>query len=166
MHFDHKSIFLSLQFYDCFRLLFCCQKASEQNGHSIMPSKTTVIQLHPRVYSNTVACTAQISTGIHNHECSTPLTERTNPPQVTTTWPESPAPKHSLLSAAYDVEKSHVIAWIAWIIVYPLAVSLFMSLLNNSLSSFTALFLYYKLATKGSRFGMWGTQTEKMCIWS
>lgn len=92
MHFDHKSIFLSLQFYNCFRLLFCCRKVSVQNGHSIMPSKTTVIQLHRRVYSNTVACTAHVSTGIHNHECSTPLTERTNPPQVTT-WAQQSCSK-------------------------------------------------------------------------
>ncbi|XP_057191635.1 teleost multiple tissue opsin 2b isoform X1 [Triplophysa rosa] len=77
-------ILMNKQFYNCFRLLFCCQKVSVQNGHFIMPSKTTFIQLHRRVYSNTVACTAQISTGIHNHECSTPLTEGTNPPQVTT----------------------------------------------------------------------------------
>uniref|UniRef100_A0A671KL21 Teleost multiple tissue opsin 2b n=1 Tax=Sinocyclocheilus anshuiensis TaxID=1608454 RepID=A0A671KL21_9TELE len=77
-------ILMNKQFYRCFRILFCCQRRLMQNGHSSMPSKTTVIQLNRRVHSNNVACTAQISTGIHNHECSTPATERTKPPEVTT----------------------------------------------------------------------------------
>ncbi|XP_016378860.1 vertebrate ancient opsin-like [Sinocyclocheilus rhinocerous] len=76
-------ILMNKQFYRCFCIMFCCQ-SSMQNSHSSMPSKTTVIQLNRRVHSNTVACTAQISTGIHNHDCSTPATERTNPPEVTT----------------------------------------------------------------------------------
>nr|XP_055070636.1 teleost multiple tissue opsin 2b [Misgurnus anguillicaudatus] len=76
-------ILMNKQFYRCFLLMFCCQKPRVENGHSIMPSKTTVIQLR-RVYSNTVACTAPISTGAHTHECSTPVTEKTNPPQVIT----------------------------------------------------------------------------------
>ncbi|XP_058642902.1 teleost multiple tissue opsin 2b isoform X2 [Onychostoma macrolepis] len=77
-------ILMNKQFYRCFCILFCCQRSLLQNGHSSMPSKTTVIQLNRRVHSNTVACTAHISTGIHNHDCSTPATERTNPPEVTT----------------------------------------------------------------------------------
>ncbi|KAK6309630.1 hypothetical protein J4Q44_G00195110 [Coregonus suidteri] len=71
------------QFYRCFLILFRCERRSMENGLSSMPSKTTVIQLNRRVYSNTVACTAQISTGTHNYGCSTPATERTNPPEVT-----------------------------------------------------------------------------------
>uniref|UniRef100_A0A8C1UVS5 Teleost multiple tissue opsin 2b n=1 Tax=Cyprinus carpio TaxID=7962 RepID=A0A8C1UVS5_CYPCA len=77
-------ILMNKQFYRCFRILFCCQRRLMQNGHSSMPSKTTVIQLNRRVVSNTIACTAQISTGIHNHDCSIPATERTNPPEVIT----------------------------------------------------------------------------------
>uniref|UniRef100_A0A8C7NX51 Teleost multiple tissue opsin 2b n=1 Tax=Oncorhynchus mykiss TaxID=8022 RepID=A0A8C7NX51_ONCMY len=76
-------ILMNKQFYRCFLILFRCDRRSTENGLSSMPSKTTVIQLNRRVYSNTVACTAQVSTGIHNHGCSTPATERNNPPEVT-----------------------------------------------------------------------------------
>ncbi|XP_041699864.2 teleost multiple tissue opsin 2b [Coregonus clupeaformis] len=76
-------ILMNKQFYRCFLILFRCERRSMENGLSSMPSKTTVIQLNRRVYSNTVACTAQISTGTHNYGCSTPATERTNPPEVT-----------------------------------------------------------------------------------
>uniref|UniRef100_A0A4W5LWX1 Teleost multiple tissue opsin 2b n=1 Tax=Hucho hucho TaxID=62062 RepID=A0A4W5LWX1_9TELE len=76
-------ILMNKQFYRCFLILFRCERRSMEKGLSSMPSKTTVIQLNRRVYSNTVACTAQISTGIHNHGCSTPTTERNNPPEVT-----------------------------------------------------------------------------------
>ncbi|XP_026128115.1 vertebrate ancient opsin [Carassius auratus] len=75
-------ILMNKQFYRCFCIMFCCRRSLMQNGHSSMPSKTTAIQLNRRVHSNTVACTAQISTGIH--DCSTPATERSNPPEVTT----------------------------------------------------------------------------------
>uniref|UniRef100_A0A673Y9L2 Teleost multiple tissue opsin 2b n=1 Tax=Salmo trutta TaxID=8032 RepID=A0A673Y9L2_SALTR len=76
-------ILMNKQFYRCFLILFQCERRATENGLSSMPSKTTVIQLNRRVYSNTVACTARISTGIHNHGCSTPATERNNPPEVT-----------------------------------------------------------------------------------
>ncbi|XP_042175825.1 teleost multiple tissue opsin 2b [Oncorhynchus tshawytscha] len=76
-------ILMNKQFYRCFLILFRCERRSTENGLSSMPSKTTVIQLNRRVYSNTVACTAQVSTGIHNHGCSTLATERNNPPEVT-----------------------------------------------------------------------------------
>ncbi|XP_055733599.1 teleost multiple tissue opsin 2b [Salvelinus fontinalis] len=76
-------ILMNKQFYRCFLILFRCERRSTENGLSSMPSKTTAIQLNRRVYSNTVACTARISTGIHNHGCSTPATERNNPPEVT-----------------------------------------------------------------------------------
>lgn len=70
------------QFYRCFLILFHCNQRLLENGHSSMPSKTTVIQLNRRVYTNTVACTTQISTGVINQCCSTPATQRTNPPEV------------------------------------------------------------------------------------
>uniref|UniRef100_A0A8C7US66 Teleost multiple tissue opsin 2b n=1 Tax=Oncorhynchus mykiss TaxID=8022 RepID=A0A8C7US66_ONCMY len=73
-------ILMNKQFYRCFLILIRCERPSAENGQSSMPSKTTAIQLSRRVYSNTVACTARISTGIQNHGCST---EHTNPPEVT-----------------------------------------------------------------------------------
>ncbi|TRY71252.1 hypothetical protein DNTS_035740, partial [Danionella cerebrum] len=76
-------ILMNKQFYRCFRILFCCQSRLLQNSNSSMQSKTTVIQLNRRVHSNAVACMAQISTGIHNHDCSTPATERSGPLQIT-----------------------------------------------------------------------------------
>ncbi|KAI1885353.1 hypothetical protein AGOR_G00219260 [Albula goreensis] len=76
-------ILMNKQFYRCFLILFHCKRQSPENGHSSMPSKTTVIQLNRRVYSNNVACTAQISTGNNHQDCSTPVTERSNPPEVT-----------------------------------------------------------------------------------
>uniref|UniRef100_A0A672ZF64 Vertebrate ancient opsin-like n=1 Tax=Sphaeramia orbicularis TaxID=375764 RepID=A0A672ZF64_9TELE len=54
-------ILMNKQFYRCFLVLFHCNHWSAENGNTSMPSKTTVIQLNRRVYSNTVACTAQIS---------------------------------------------------------------------------------------------------------
>ncbi|KAM6986239.1 teleost multiple tissue opsin 2b [Aplochiton taeniatus] len=75
-------ILMNKQFYRCFLIMFRCKRQSMENGQSSMPSKTTVIQLNRRVYSNTVACTAQLSTGVINTGCSTPVTERTNPPEV------------------------------------------------------------------------------------
>ncbi|XP_071395352.1 teleost multiple tissue opsin 2b [Centroberyx affinis] len=75
-------ILMNKQFYRCFLILFHCNQRPLENGHSSMPSKTTVIQLNRRVYSNTVACTAQISTSALNKYSSTPTTERTNPPEV------------------------------------------------------------------------------------
>lgn len=68
-----------------------------------MPSKTTVIQLNRRVYSNTVACTAQISTDALNQCSSTLASKNTNPPEVTT-WAEYP--QHD------QTENCHDEAWI------------------------------------------------------
>ncbi|XP_047456727.1 teleost multiple tissue opsin 2b [Mugil cephalus] len=76
-------ILMNKQFYRCFLTMFHCDHWSAQNGNTSMPSKTTVIHLNRRVYSNTVACTAQISTGGLNQCYSTPSTKRTNPPEVT-----------------------------------------------------------------------------------
>ncbi|CAG5865753.1 unnamed protein product [Menidia menidia] len=50
-------------FYKCFLILFHCDHWSSENGNTSMPSKTTVIPLNRRVYSNTVA---QISTDALN----------------------------------------------------------------------------------------------------
>ncbi|KAG9333623.1 hypothetical protein JZ751_010796 [Albula glossodonta] len=77
-------ILMNKQFYRCFLILFRCKRRLMMNGHSSMPSKTTVIHLTRRMHSNAVACTAQISMGVNNHDCSTPVTERSNPPEVTT----------------------------------------------------------------------------------
>lgn len=71
-----------LQFYRCFLILFHCKQQSPENGLTSMPSKTTVIQLNRRVYSNNVACTAQLSPGKNQLDCSTPVTERSNPSEV------------------------------------------------------------------------------------
>ncbi|XP_072542185.1 teleost multiple tissue opsin 2b [Salminus brasiliensis] len=75
-------ILMNKQFYRCFLILFHCKVRSMENGHSSMPSKTTVIQLNRMVHSNTVACTAQISTGLQDQGCSTTAMERSNPPEV------------------------------------------------------------------------------------
>lgn len=72
-----------LQFYRCFLALFHCDHWSVENGNTSMPSKTTVIQLNRRVYSNTVACTAQLSTETLNPCSSTPHMKHTNPPGAT-----------------------------------------------------------------------------------
>ncbi|MEQ2258317.1 hypothetical protein XENORESO_015968, partial [Xenotaenia resolanae] len=50
-------------FYRCFLILFHCAHWSSKNGNTSVPSKTTVIPLNRRVYSNTVA---QISTDALN----------------------------------------------------------------------------------------------------
>ncbi|XP_060909338.1 teleost multiple tissue opsin 2b [Labrus mixtus] len=75
-------ILMNKQFYRCFLILFRCDHWSAETGNISMPSKTTVIQLNRRVYSNTVACTAQISTDALNQFSSTPNTMHTNPPEV------------------------------------------------------------------------------------
>ncbi|XP_036452496.1 teleost multiple tissue opsin 2b [Colossoma macropomum] len=75
-------ILMNKQFYRCFLILFHCKVRSMENGPSSMPSKTTVIQLNRMVHSNTVACTAQISTSPQELGCSTPAMERSNTPEV------------------------------------------------------------------------------------
>ncbi|XP_069563672.1 teleost multiple tissue opsin 2b [Brachyistius frenatus] len=75
-------ILMNKQFYRCFLILFHCKRWSSES--TSMPSKTTVIHLNRRVYSNTVVCTAQISTDTP-HQChSTPATKHTSPPEVIT----------------------------------------------------------------------------------
>ncbi|XP_004551342.2 teleost multiple tissue opsin 2b [Maylandia zebra] len=76
-------ILMNKQFYRCFLILFHCDRWSSEKGDTSMPSKTTVIHLNRRVYSNTVACTAQISTEALNQCYSTADTKHTNPPEVT-----------------------------------------------------------------------------------
>ncbi|MED6248564.1 hypothetical protein ATANTOWER_001958 [Ataeniobius toweri] len=56
-------ILMNKQFYRCFLILFHCAHWSSKNGNTSVPSKTTVIPLNRRVYSNTVA---QISTDALN----------------------------------------------------------------------------------------------------
>ncbi|KAI4892630.1 hypothetical protein NFI96_034104 [Prochilodus magdalenae] len=74
-------ILLNKQFYRCFLILFHCKHSSQENGHS-MPSRTMVIQLNRRFYSNTV--TANVPTSFRlNKECSTPISELTSPPKIT-----------------------------------------------------------------------------------
>uniref|UniRef100_A0A3P8SDB5 Teleost multiple tissue opsin 2b n=1 Tax=Amphiprion percula TaxID=161767 RepID=A0A3P8SDB5_AMPPE len=75
-------ILMNKKFYRCFLILFHCDHWSSENGNTSMPSKTTVIHLNRRVYSNTVACTAQVSTDTLNR--SFPTTKHTTPPEVTT----------------------------------------------------------------------------------
>ncbi|XP_062259049.1 teleost multiple tissue opsin 2b [Platichthys flesus] len=77
-------ILMNKQFYRCFLILFHCKHWSSENGNISVPSKTTVIQLNRRVYSNTVACTVQISTDAINQGCSTTATKQTTPPGVRT----------------------------------------------------------------------------------
>ncbi|XP_008273815.1 vertebrate ancient opsin-like isoform X2 [Stegastes partitus] len=73
-------ILMNKKFYRCFLILFHCDHWSSES--TSMPSKTTVIHLNRRVYSNTVACTAQVSTDALNR--SFPTTKHTTPPKVTT----------------------------------------------------------------------------------
>ncbi|XP_034429608.1 teleost multiple tissue opsin 2b [Hippoglossus hippoglossus] len=77
-------ILMNKQFYRCFLILFHCKHWSADSGNISAPSKTTVIQLNRRVYSNTVACTVQISTDAINQGCSTTATKQTTPPGVKT----------------------------------------------------------------------------------
>ncbi|XP_034742226.1 teleost multiple tissue opsin 2b [Etheostoma cragini] len=77
-------IFMNKQFYRCLLIMFQCDHRSAENNNISMPSKTTVIQLKRRVYSNTVDCTAHISTDALNQCGSTSATKQTNPPEVTT----------------------------------------------------------------------------------
>ncbi|KAG7238777.1 hypothetical protein INR49_030321 [Caranx melampygus] len=84
-------ILMNKQFYRCFLILFHCNHWSAENGNISMTSKTTVIQLNRRVYSNTVACTAQISTDALN-QGSTTAAQHVTPPR---SLPEPECPEHS-----------------------------------------------------------------------
>ncbi|XP_051260831.1 teleost multiple tissue opsin 2b [Dicentrarchus labrax] len=75
-------ILMNKQFYRCFLILFHCDHWSAESGIPSMTSKTTVIQLNRRVYSNTVACTAQTSTDALNQCASTPASKHTTPPET------------------------------------------------------------------------------------
>uniref|UniRef100_W5K8N9 Teleost multiple tissue opsin 2b n=1 Tax=Astyanax mexicanus TaxID=7994 RepID=W5K8N9_ASTMX len=75
-------ILMNKQFYRCFLILFHCRGRSMENGHSSMQSKTTVIHLNRVVHNNTVACQAQISTGLQEQGLSTTAMERSNPPEI------------------------------------------------------------------------------------
>ncbi|XP_054642891.1 parapinopsin-like isoform X1 [Dunckerocampus dactyliophorus] len=74
-------ILMNKQFYRCFLILFHCDHWSAQNGNTSMPSKTTVLQLHRRVSSNTVTCAAQVSA--IKPRC-TPADKLTTAPEVAT----------------------------------------------------------------------------------
>ncbi len=45
------------QFYRCFLILFHCKHPLTENGHSSMPSKTTMVQLNRRVCDSSPAAT-------------------------------------------------------------------------------------------------------------
>lgn len=64
--------------------MFHCDHWAVETGNTSMPSKTTVIQLNRRVYSNVVACAAQNSTDALNQCCSTTANKPTTPPKGTT----------------------------------------------------------------------------------
>ncbi|XP_063744111.1 teleost multiple tissue opsin 2b [Eleginops maclovinus] len=55
-------ILMNKQFYRCFLILFHCNRWPAEHGNTSMPSKTTVMQLNRRAYSNTVACTPEVTT--------------------------------------------------------------------------------------------------------
>ncbi|MBN3308507.1 OPSP protein, partial [Amia calva] len=75
-------ILMNKQFYRCFLILFHCQQRPAHNGPSTVQSKTTVIQLNQRVYSNTVACTPQVPRDAEDHGHATAMKEKT-PPEMT-----------------------------------------------------------------------------------
>ena len=75
------------QFYRCFLILFHCKHRAQENGQSSMPSKTTVIQLNRRALGNAQANAAAAPTAPNPHECSTPESEKTYPPEETTIPP-------------------------------------------------------------------------------
>lgn len=79
------------QFYKCFLILFHCGHWSSDGGNTSMPSKTTVIQLNRRVYSNAVACADHLSTDALKH-CSSPNTISTK----NTSTVEAKPPCHAL----------------------------------------------------------------------
>ncbi|XP_031414028.2 teleost multiple tissue opsin 2a isoform X1 [Clupea harengus] len=80
-------ILMNKQFYRCFLILFHCKHRAQENGQSSMPSKTTVIQLNRRALGNAQANAAAAPTAPNPHECSTPESEKTYPPEETTIPP-------------------------------------------------------------------------------
>ncbi|KAM9334338.1 opsin-3-like [Symphorus nematophorus] len=50
-------ILMNKQFYRCFLILFHCKHQLTENGHSSMPSKTTVVQLNRRLCDSSPAAT-------------------------------------------------------------------------------------------------------------
>ncbi|XP_077583927.1 teleost multiple tissue opsin 2b isoform X2 [Stigmatopora nigra] len=73
-------ILMNKQFYRCFLILFHCDNWSGKNGKSSMTSKTTGIQLHRRISSNTVACAAVSSEAFKAG--AAPTVKLTTPPEV------------------------------------------------------------------------------------
>ncbi|XP_049584603.1 teleost multiple tissue opsin 2b [Syngnathus scovelli] len=76
-------ILMNKQFYRCFLILFHCDHWSAKSGNTSMPSKTTVIQLHRRISSNTVACAAHVSSETLKTSAA-PAVKLTTPPEVVT----------------------------------------------------------------------------------
>lgn len=72
-------ILMNKQFYRCFLILFHCKNQATENGHSSMPSKTTVIQLNRRACSNTVGGVIQSSPNAHFNDLSNNIQECTSP---------------------------------------------------------------------------------------
>lgn len=82
LHSQSLSFCVLFQFYKCFLILFHCSHWSADNGNTSMPSKTTVIQLNRRVYSNTVACADHLSTDALRQCCGTNTISTTNTPAI------------------------------------------------------------------------------------
>lgn len=82
LHSQSLSFCVLFQFYKCFLILFHCSHFSADNGNTSMPSKTTVIQLNRRVYSNTVACADHLSTDALRQCCGSNTISTTNTPAI------------------------------------------------------------------------------------
>lgn len=95
------------QFYRCFLILFHCKHSSLENGQSSMPSKTTAIQLNRRVYNNTVAGDAPPSADLNQHKSSPPVSDGSNPPEITTWCFRSTLP-HDIISQMMTRQNSSV----------------------------------------------------------
>ncbi|XP_031725397.1 teleost multiple tissue opsin 2b [Anarrhichthys ocellatus] len=100
-------ILMNKQFYRCFLILFHCDHWSAANRNTSMPSKTTVIHLNRRVYSNTVACTAQVSTDALNQCGRTSVTKHTSPAPLSLTILNVTREDHSHDEAAMTQLESH-----------------------------------------------------------
>lgn len=95
---DKANICVVFQFYRCFLILFHCKHSFLENGQSSMPSKTTAIQLKRRVYCNRLAGDAPHSADLNQHESSTPVSEGTNPPEITI-WCSSSTLTHDIMKS-------------------------------------------------------------------
>ncbi|XP_040888426.1 opsin-3-like [Toxotes jaculatrix] len=74
-------ILMNKQFYRCFLILFHCKHHLTENGHSSMPSKTTMVQLNRRVCDSPVVTVPPLakSSPVEPEGTSAVVSDRTDP---------------------------------------------------------------------------------------